>query len=381
MARRPRPHEHLADLLAETRRLARRNRRKLDPHVLAEITVLQAEAKSALAAKDDARIARVTALLEGAGTKHLEPLRRSFVREALEMIAVAVLLAVCVRLFVVEAYRIPSSSMVPTLVPGDVVVVNKSAYGVHLPDGTELIPGPRPKYGDLIVFRSPRQAGEDLIKRVAGLPGDTIEIVDEQLRVNGLPQPRVAVADRFEFWGYRDDLRYWHPQSGNLYLEEQGGRRYATVHARLLPRPRPSEGPFIVPEGHLFVLGDNRDDSDDGRAEGGWYVPFDAVKGRAWLVGFSWGREGLAPWGGEDGVRVERLLRQVDGGVPQPDELPLEEAAALMRAELAGRGVIESAPADGPQVEPVLPPAPQRKRPSRDEGPPSRPAESTATVP
>ncbi|WP_373049059.1 signal peptidase I [Vulgatibacter sp.] len=383
MARRQRPHQHLADLLAETRRIARRNKRKLGSHLLAEITALQGEAKNALASGDEARIARATAALESAASKHLEGLRRSFAREAFEMVLVALLLAVAVRLFVVEAFRIPSGSMVPTLLPGDVVLVDKSAYGVRLPGGTELLPGALPARGEVIVFENPAQAGEVMIKRVAGLPGDVITLVDERVHIGGLAQPRQLVAERFDYWNYRDELRYWHPQSGNLYLEELGGRRYATIHSRLLPRPRPGEGPFEVPAGHLFVLGDNRDDSADGRTDGGWYVPLAAVRGRASIVALSWGRGGLWPWG-DEGLRFGRILRAVDGQVVQPGALPLHDAAASLRLALEEEGVAgPAAPPEPPAVAPA--PAPERERqelrPSRprpDALPASAPVEPAA---
>jgi len=319
VARRPRQHQHLHALLGETRRLARRNRRRLDPHVLAEIVALQSEARNALESGDDGRIARASATLEAAASRHLEPLRPSFLREAVQMVLLAVALAVAVRLFAVEAYRIPSGSMVPTLLPGDVVLVSKSAYGVRLPGGRELLAGPMPARGDVIVFDAPGRGV--LIKRVVGLPGERVELVDEQVYVDGAPQPRSLLADRFDYWNLSADLRYWHPQSGNLYVEELGGRRHGTVHSRLLPRPRPAEGPFHVPPGHLFVLGDNRDDSDDGRSDGGWYVPLEAVRGRAARILFSWGRDGWWP-GSESGFRFERFLSAID-------ELPAREEAAL----------------------------------------------------
>ena len=313
---RPRPHQHLEALLRETKGLARRSRRRLDPHLLAEIVALQAEARNALDSGDEGRITRAATALQGVASRHLEPLRPSFFREAAQMIVIAVLLAVAVRLFAVEAYRIPSGSMVPTLLPGDVVLVSKSAYGVRLPGGRTLIEGPMPARGDVIVFDDPRRGV--LIKRVAGLPGETVELIDEQVLIDGAPQARTLLADRFDYWNLSDDLRYWHPQIGNLYVEELGARRHGTVHSRLLPRPRPAEGPFEVPPGPLFVLGDNRDDSADGRSDGGWFVPLEAVRGRAARILFSWGRDGWWP-GLETGFRFERFFSGLD-------DLPAAEA-------------------------------------------------------
>lgn len=322
MARRG-PSSQLEALLAETVRLARRNRRRLDPHVLAEIAALQAEARSALQAEDPARIARAREALAAAAGRHLEPLRRSFAREIAQVALLAAALAIAVRLFVVETWRIPSGSMVPTLLPGDLVLVLKFAYGLRLPGGHVLVEGPAPERGDLILFDDPRGGGEVLLKRVVGVPGDEVTLVDGQLHLGGRPQPRALVDERFEYWNYTPELAHWHPQSASLWVEALGERRYATIASRLLPRPRPTEGPFVVPPGHVFVLGDNRDDSDDGRSDGGWFVPIASVRGSAALILASWGRGGWWPFG-ENGLRFSRVLRRPDAHAAS---LPLPAAA------------------------------------------------------
>lgn len=342
---RPRPERQLADLLGETRRLTRRNKRRLGPNVVAELTAVQAEARSAIGSGDEGRIAMATAALQASADLHLVKLRKGFLREFLEIVVVAVLLALAVRTYGVEAFRIPSGSMIPTLLPGDVVLVDKSAYGLSLPLVGSVWERPQPARGEVVVFESPQHPGETLIKRVAGVAGDTVAIVDETVLVNGEPQARALAADRWEFWNFRDDLRYWHPQSGHLFLEDLGGVRHATVHSRLIPRPRPSEGPFVVPPGHVFVLGDNRDDSDDGRSAGGWYVPLEKVKGRAIAVGFSWGRGGVRLWG-DEGVRLARILHPVDGGIP--GDPPLPEAAKAWGAEAESEAPPVAEPAGTP---------------------------------
>ncbi|AKU91027.1 signal peptidase I [Vulgatibacter incomptus] len=324
---------HLAALLSETRSVARARRRRLGPHVVAELAAVQAEARMALESGDLGRIAMATASLEAAARVHgLADLRKSLTRSYFEVILLAAGLALAVRLVCVEVYRIPSGSMLPTLHPGDVVLVNKLAYGVRLPWGGPAWEGAGPRRGEVVVFRDPRAGERELIKRVAGVAGDEIEVNDETLFVNGEAQPRSLATDRFEYWNYRFDLKYWHPQSGELYLEELDGHRHATIHSRLLPRPRPKEGPFRVPEGHVFVLGDNRDDSEDGRTDGGWYVPLENVKGRAALVAISWGKEGLRLWG-EEGLLIDRILRPVDGGMFRTADLA--EAASRLGARLA----------------------------------------------
>ncbi|HEY0840945.1 MAG TPA: signal peptidase I, partial [Vulgatibacter sp.] len=288
--------ERLLALLAESRRVARFQRRRLGPNALAELAALQSAAKQALASGDAARIENARAALDAAARTHkLATLRKSLLREYVEVVVVAALVALAFRHSVAETFRVPSGSMLPTLRPGDVVLVNKLAYGARLPIVGWLSEPSSPAVGEIVVFEDPRTPGEVLVKRVAGVAGDTVALHDEIVSIDGEAQPRVLAEERYEFWNFRDDLRYWHPQSGALYLETLGGRRHATVHSRMLPGPRPDLGPFRVPAGSIFVLGDNRDDSDDGRSGGGWYVPVSNVLGRVSVVLFSWGKGGAWP--------------------------------------------------------------------------------------
>ncbi|HWV38006.1 MAG TPA: signal peptidase I, partial [Vulgatibacter sp.] len=259
----------LAALLDESRRIVRTRGRRLGPNAVAELAALQVEAKNALASGDPARIELALQALEASARTHrLARLRKSLLREYLEVVALAALVALSFRAVVAETYRIPSGSMLPTLRPGDVVLVNKLAYGLRLPFLGAVGPTSSPQVGDVIVFLDPRAPGEVMVKRVAGVAGDRVELRDETVLIDGVPQDRALATPRFEFWNFRDDLRYWHPQTAALYVETLGGRRHATVHSRMLPSPRPDLGPFEVPEGSVFVLGDNRDDSDDGRSGG-----------------------------------------------------------------------------------------------------------------
>ncbi len=172
-------------------------------------------------------------------------------------ILLALVLAIFIRTFFVQAYKIPSGSMIPTLLIGDHILVNKFVYGVRNPFTRELwIKGRIPKRGEIIVFIYPENRDLDFIKRVIGLPGDVIEIRNKQVYVNGKPlvEPYVRHSDM-----------------------------------RVLPRevsPRDNFGPVKVPPGHLFVMGDNRDESYDSRFWG--FVPIRDVKGKAFLIYFSW---------------------------------------------------------------------------------------------
>lgn len=311
MARADKRASMLAELLEESRRIARARQRKLGPNALAELAALQVEARHALASGDPSRIELACQALEASARTHrLARLRKSLLREYLEVVLVAALVALAFRATVAETFRIPSGSMLPTLRPGDVVLVNKLAYGLRLPFVGPITAQASPEVGDVVVFRDPRAPGAVMVKRVAGVAGDTLELRDETVLIDGEPQDRALAAARFEFWNFRDDLRYWHPQTGALYVETLGGRRHATVHSRMLPSPRQDLGPFRVPEGSIFVLGDNRDDSDDGRS-GSWYVPLSHVIGRVDVIAFSWGKGGAWPWG-EEGIVGERILRAID---------------------------------------------------------------------
>jgi signal peptidase I len=201
-------------------------------------------------------------------TEHSAARRKSVVREYGEALFVALLLALFIRSFVVQAFKIPSGSMIPTLVIGDHILVNKFVYGVHLPYfGTSIIPVGTPHRGDVVVFVYPQDEEKDFIKRVVGVAGDTIEVRDKRLYVNG-----EAVLDPYAHFAEGEDSRTM--------------------------APRDNFGPFQVPAGYIFVMGDNRDRSYDSRFWGP--VALDKVKGKAFLIYWSW--EGAGRW-----VRWERI--------------------------------------------------------------------------
>ncbi|MCP3898989.1 MAG: signal peptidase I [Desulfobacteraceae bacterium] len=203
-----------------------------------------------------------------------------FTRENLEVVVIAVAIALFIRAFVVQAYKIPSGSMKDTLLVGDHLLVNKFIYGVKIPftDGKTLIPIKDPVQGDIIVFKYPGDPnlgssdpniGKDYIKRVIGIEGDTIVIKDKQLYVNG------------ELKEYKEHVKYTDPVifPGNF-------------------NSRDNLGPIKVPEDSLFVMGDNRDNSYDSRFWG--VVKLNAVKGEALIIHWSWKQA-------EFGVRWNRI--------------------------------------------------------------------------
>ncbi|HPV48572.1 MAG TPA: signal peptidase I [Smithellaceae bacterium] len=178
----------------------------------------------------------------------------------MEVIIIAILIAVVIRAFVVQAYKIPSQSMVPTLLVGDHLLVCKFLYGVKIPVlRRTIIPVGQPKRGDIVVFQYPMDRSKDYIKRVIGVEGDKIEIKNKQLFIN----------DRL----YPDD-----------HAVHSDPNFYPAV-----VQPRDNYGPVVVPEGALFVMGDNRDASYDSRYWG--FVEQKDLEGKALVIYWSWNSE------------------------------------------------------------------------------------------
>jgi signal peptidase I len=206
--------------------------------------------------------------------------------ETLRAIFWAALIALAIRSFVIEPFKIPSGSMIPTLLVGDYVLVNKFAYGLRLPfTGTLLIPIGAPKRGDVVVFRFPDDPSEDYIKRVIGLPGDRIEVRDKRLYLNG------KLVDRKEEGEYvQPPGDIGGPPIAQRFLETNPeGIQYTILQAmpEAPPGPAPA-GPWIVPEGEYFMMGDNRDNSLDSRLWRQHFVSPDAIKGKAFMIHWSW---------------------------------------------------------------------------------------------
>jgi signal peptidase I len=242
---------------------------------------------------------------------------KSTVREYAEALGVALLLALVIRTFIVQAFKIPSGSMLPTLQIGDHILVNKFIYGPRLEiPFTNIsfgrLPGfARPARGDVVVFVYPQDESKDFIKRVVGLPGDLIEIRDRTVYVNG-----EAYSDpHVKFMG--GTYHASHANFGPLYVARAGDRLelgdgVLRVNGREVPIanrsefqifygkffPPASRGPVTVSEHHYFVMGDNRDNSMDSRFWG--EVRETAIKGKAFLIYWSW--DGADRW-----VRWERI--------------------------------------------------------------------------
>ena len=185
------------------------------------------------------------------------------------------------RSFVAEPFRIPSSSMMPSLLIGDFILVNKFAYGLRLPiTNQKFLPTGEPERGDVVVFRPPHHPDQDWIKRVIGLPGDTIAYRDHVLTVNGKP-----VADR-EIGRYIGQGKGAEMTGATLAEEQLPGRPHPILTREDLPFMMQGDGEWTVPEGSYFVMGDNRDNSEDSRFWG--TLPEANLRGKAFLIWMHW---------------------------------------------------------------------------------------------
>lgn len=204
-----------------------------------------------------------------------EPLLVEYARSFFPVILIVLLL----RSFLVEPFRIPSGSMIPTLWVGDFILVNKFTYGIRLPVvNRKIIDVGAPERGDVVVFRFPTDPSTDYIKRVIGLPGDRIEYRDKTLFVNGEPLPQ-------HYIGPYTEVSTGIPLPARLYVESLGGAEHElVVHPDYIGRL--DIGEWRVPAGHYFVMGDNRDNSNDSRAWG--YVPESNLVGKAFLIWMNW---------------------------------------------------------------------------------------------
>ncbi len=229
-------------------------------------------------------------------------------------LAKAVLAVGFLRVVLLEPFSIPSGSMLPTLQIGDYVLVNKFVYGVQVPfqNKVPFVLVRRPARGDVIVFNNPLDDSVNLIKRVAGVPGDVVEIRNEVVYVNGVAQPRELIAPSYVVHERAGDR--WFARDAVLYAEALSAVPHFSLQYPTHPYARERQGPYEVPEGHVFVLGDNRDGSEDSRAGFGLsskveFVPYGHIKGRAAAVFISFGPGGvLSSLFGGVGVRLERLF-------------------------------------------------------------------------
>jgi len=187
-----------------------------------------------------------------------------------------ILIVLVVRSFLFEPFRIPSESMMPTLLSGDFIFVNKYAYGLRLPAvNVKVLPVGEPKRGDVIVFRLPSDPSVNYIKRLVGLPGDHISVRDKLVYLNGEQLP-IKLDGVYEEHGYHD---------ARLATEQLGD---VSHHVLFMPERWTRDYDAVVPEGHYFFMGDNRDNSRDSRYPEVGFVPEENLVGKAVRIWLSW---------------------------------------------------------------------------------------------
>jgi signal peptidase I len=195
-------------------------------------------------------------------TRERKPRTKGIFREYFELVAETAVFVFFIMTFVVQAFRIPSGSMEPTLLVGDFLLVNKLIYApTALPFEKVLLPRRDIRRGDIIVFKYPEDLTKDYVKRVIGLPGEKLEVRDKQVTINDRPleeKYKVHITDQ-------------------VYPRDSPDTNLAV---------RDNFGPVIVPPGHVFAMGDNRDNSMDSRYWG--FVPMTFIKGRPWTIYFSY---------------------------------------------------------------------------------------------
>ena len=207
-----------------------------------------------------------------------------------------ILVVFLLRSFLFEPFKIPSGSMMPTLLTGDLILVNKFTYGLRLPViNTKLTDGTPPARGDVMVFRYPPQPSLDYIKRVVGVPGDEVAYLNKKLTINGQPVSKEALPEYFD----EDAMRYLKQFGENLgnkqhKLLNDDSRRAGISEAEVMPFPNQDNCRYSVegvvckvPAGHYFMMGDNRDNSLDSRYWG--FVPDKNIVGRAFFVWMNFG--------------------------------------------------------------------------------------------
>jgi signal peptidase I len=249
---------------------------------------------------------RAEALAQAEGTdaerqhRAQEALREPVIVEYARSFFPVILIVLLFRSFIAEPFKIPSGSMMPTLLVGDFILVNKFSYGIRLPViGTKILPIGEPQRGDVFVFRypnpehDPKKEGIDYIKRVIGLPGDEITYRNKTLYINGTEVPQTMLGP---FIGSGDEGRKM--AGAEVHDEMLPGSEHKVLESNMLMAGR--EGTWRVPAGHYFAMGDNRDNSEDSRYWG--FVPEQNVVGRAFAIWMNWD-------GGIDFKRIGTVIK------------------------------------------------------------------------
>jgi signal peptidase I len=302
----PRPsrrsYENALHLLEDAARILRRHQASVERALAASVREELNLSLEALRREvdrehfDDERFREALEKAQALVSEHLAHWQKSETREYLESILIAITVALLLRAFVVEAFKIPSGSMLPTLQIQDHIFVNKLSYGPSVPyTKTRFFPSLPPKRGDVMVFvfpdTDPRAEPQDFIKRVIATEGDVLEVEGGHPIINGWRVPNCRVG-LYEFYAGSPVL-----ERGELYVEYLGDYAYLTLFEA--GRIDGRQGPYHVAPGEVWVLGDNRNNSSDSRA---WYggrgggVPYANIKGRAMFVWLAFDYMGAFTW-------------------------------------------------------------------------------------
>ena len=294
-------------IISQTQALLNKNSKRIGPESAAVVGNKITAAETALAGGNTEEIIRKTSDLEGASRDYLSKFAKSKLRQNVEALVFAVALALLIRTFVFQPFKIPSGSMIPTLLVGDHLLVSKFIFGTKIPFTDKIVlPIENIKRGDVIVFtypnteHDPSKNGIFYIKRVVGIPGDSIDLDGRQLVINGQKVP-------LEFTGSYVDER--NGEQFDEYREDLFGVEHRVIYRK--GRDSTNKGSFIplsvVPEGYVFVMGDNRDNSQDSRYWG--FVPMENIAGRAFLIHWSWDFDSPDI---ENKVRWNRILSGIE---------------------------------------------------------------------
>jgi len=300
-------------LVGEARRILKKKRYRIPESVSRTLTTSIDEVDGAVRAHEFDRLRQGITDLDAKMDEHLAFARKSQARQYAESIGLALGVALLLRAFVVEAFQIPSGSMIPTLEVGDHIFVSKFSYAVGIPfTNAKIVELGKPRRGDIIVFKYPPDPSVDYIKRVVGLPGETIEVRHNELFINGQPMarehlPQPCGAGEGGLDGEEDR------RSCEVWLEHLDGKTHVT-HQEPNRSIASDFGPVTIPPGNYFAMGDNRDNSKDSRVWG--FVPYALIKGKALVVWWSRdpARGGLSPAGVADwfkSIRWNRFFQRV----------------------------------------------------------------------
>jgi signal peptidase I len=317
------------ELIAEVEQLALKNAAAISGKATEELAERLAALVRALGERDAAKVKDTTDLLSESADKHLKKFKRGTAGDFAGGFVKALLVALLIRSVLVEPFKIPSGSMIPTLEIGDQIFVNKFIYGVRVPflNRVPFVLVREPRRGDVIVFDN-QLVGKDFIKRIIGVPGDHIEVHGASVKVNGEELPTALENPDYQTWEmpncdrgfieciptwFQDD---WRPVRVALSRETLGERQHYILNRAF---PNDSNVEITVPPRSVFVMGDNRDNSEDsrfglggGRDLGVQYVPYDNIKGKATVIWLSLSHAGLfsSIFGGT-GIRGDRFFRSV----------------------------------------------------------------------